>query len=618
MEKGGALSPLGRISQQSESARRLFDSLESGQVFKNAGIRYSRQGPVQGAAENMIRRALTRANEEDDWRTELEALRTAKLVKKFSSNLRAEDVNASSDDEEGNDGAAVAADAVAAEETIDDSTLLNRVLTSIAKEEIALLMKAAGTDGLVVALKRELDNRHHPLRQLVDAYASVRVPKSRASACRQHLVSGAAARLPVDDSSRNLLGILSEFNRYLDNADEIADALSVSRLTEAEQWSVFYSVVAGSRLKTLMDSWERSRSASGLETSTKLSLILQWLKEQVQMEELDSLHRDDPPRRAPLVAALARGGEVRGRRANGGGRNGSNTGGRGAGRGASKAGDTMTSFRSWASKPENKDKCAKCERRGHMMRECRNPLAVDKLSQDNPIRNSTNAMGGAAADGRRDGAGLGAFPAGPLAAYQVGVQGGVGVKYILDTGAAGVSYLAGLDGIDTRTIVKLRSPIAIGGVGGSKPATHGGTVYARVPCRNGSGATDEVVRFDVLVVPGLKSMGIGLVSPASFVHDGGFHAIRNANPPKFGAATEITPPRAVSLQLGAVGALMDESRRVEISCEFDVGLHLLPRPNFLSQKEIERLVPEPARALMGIRDLDGLQGLLTESPPTVA
>lgn len=336
------------------------------------------------------------------------------------------------------------------------------------------------------------------------------------------------------------------------------------------------------------------------------------------MEELDSLHRNDPPRRAPLVAALARGGDVRGRRSNGGGRNGGNAGGRGAGRGASKVGDTTLSFRSWASKPENKDKCAKCERRGHMMRECRNPLAVDKLSHDNPIRNSAGALGDAAVGDKRVGTGLGAFPAGPLVAYQVGVQGGVGIKYILDTGAAGVSYLAGLDGIDTRTIVKLRSPIAIGGVGGSKPATHGGTVYARVPCRNGSGATDEVVRFDVLVVPGLKTMGIGLVSPTSFVHDGGFHAIRNANSPKFGAAAEITPPRAVSLQLGAVGALKDESRRVEISCEFDVGLHLLPRLNFLNQNEIERLVPEPARALTGIRDLDGLQDLLPESPLTVA
>ena len=617
MEKGGALSPLGRISQQSESARRLFDSLESGQVFKNAGIRYSRQGPVQGAAEDMVRRALTRANEEDDWRSELEALRTAKLVVKSSSNLGADDEDASSEGE-GNDGAAVAADATAAEETIDDTTLLNRVLTSIAKEEIALLMKAAGTDGLVVALKRELDNRHHPLRQLVDAYTSVRVPKTRASVCRQHLVSGAEARSPTDDSPRNLLGILSEFDRYLSNSDEIADALNVPRLTEAEQWSVFYSVVGGSRLKTLMDSWERSRSASGLDTSVHLSLILRWLKEQVQMEELDSLHRNDPPRRAPLVAALARGGDVRGRRSNGGGRNGGNAGGRGAGRGASKVGDTTPSFRSWASKPENKDKCAKCERRGHMMRECRNPLAVDKLSHDNPIRNSAGALGDAAIGDKRVGTGLGAFPAGPLVAYQVGVQGGVGIKYILDTGAAGVSYLAGLDGIDTRTIVKLRSPIAIGGVGGSKPATHGGTVYARVPCRNGSGATNEVVRFDVLVVPGLKTMGIGLVSPTSFVHDGGFHAIRNANSPKFGAAAEITPPRAVSLQLGAVGALKDESRRVEISCEFDVGLHLLPRLNFLNQNEIERLVPEPARALTGIRDLDGLQDLLPESPLTVA
>lgn len=618
MEKGGALSPLGRISQQSESARRLFDSLESGQVFKNAGIRYSRQGPVQGAAEDMVRRALTRANEEDDWRSELEALRTAKLVVKPSSNLGADDEDASSEGEEGNDDAAVAADATAAEETIDDTTLLNRVLTSIAKEEIALLMKAAGTDGLVVALKRELDNRHHPLRQLVDAYTSVRVPKTRASVCRQHLVSGAEARSPTDDSPRNLLGILSEFDRYLSNSDEIADALNVPRLTEAEQWSVFYSVVGGSRLKTLMDSWERSRSASGLETSVQLSLILRWLKEQVQMEELDSLHRNDPPRRAPLVAALARGGDVRGRRSNGGGRNGGNAGGRGAGRGASKVGDTTPSFRSWASKPENKDKCAKCERRGHMMRECRNPLAVDKLSHDNPIRNSAGALGDAAIGDKRVGTGLGAFPAGPLVAYQVGVQGGVGIKYILDTGAAGVSYLAGLDGIDTRTIVKLRSPIAIGGVGGSKPATHGGTVYARVPCRNGSGATNEVVRCDVLVVPGLKTMGIGLVSPTSFVHDGGFHAIRNANSPKFGAAAEITPPRAVSLQLGAVGALKDESRRVEISCEFDVGLHLLPRLNFLNQNEIERLVPEPARALTGIRDLDGLQDLLPESPLTVA
>ena len=112
-------------------------------------------------------------------------------------------------------------------------------------------------------------------------------------------------------------------------------------------------------------------------------------------------------------------------------------------------------------------------------------------------------------------------------------------------------------------------------------------------------------------------MGIGLVSPTSFVHDGGFHAIRNANSPKFGAAAEITPPRAVSLQLGAVGALKDESRRVEISCEFDVGLHLLPRLNFLSQSDIEDLAPEPARALTGIRDLDGLRGLFSESPIVV-
>ena len=68
------------------------------------------------------------------------------------------------------------------------------------------------------------------------------------------------------------------------------------------------------------------------------------------MEELDSLHRDDLPRRTPLVAALARGGEARGRRANGGGRNGGNAGGRGAGRGANKDGGATLSFRSWASK----------------------------------------------------------------------------------------------------------------------------------------------------------------------------------------------------------------------------------------------------------------------------
>ena len=616
MEKGGALSPLGRISQQSESARRLFDSLESGQVFKNAGIRYSRQGPVQGAAENMVRRALTRANEEDDWREELEALR---FVKISVSKVGADDGNDSSEGEEGNDGATVAADAADSDFAIDDSTLLNRVLTLIAKEEIAQLMKAAGTDSLVVALRRELDNRHHPLRQLVDAYASVRVPRSRASACRQHLVSGAEAKAPSDDSPRNLLGILSEFDRYLDNANEIADALNVSRLTEAEQWSVFYSVVSGSRLKSLLETWERSRSASGLETTTNLTSILRWLKEQVQMEELDSLHRDDPPRRTPLVAALARGGDARGRRTNGGGRNGGSAGGRGAGRGANKEGGTTLSFRSWASKPENKDKCARCERRGHMMRECRSPLAVDKLSHDNPIRNGANSSNNVTVAGdRRDGSGLGAFPAGPLVAYQVGVQGSVGVKYILDTGAACISYLAGFEGIDTRTLVKLQSPIAIGGVGGSKPATHGGTVYMRIPCRNGSGAVNEVVRFDALIVPGLKTMGIGLISPTSFVHDGGFHAIRNANPPKFGAAAEITPPQAVSLQLGAVGALTDESRRIEISCEFDVGLHILPQLRFLNQSEIEELVPEPARALTGIRDLDGLQGLLPESSPTVA
>ena len=173
---------------------------------------------------------------------------------------------------------------------------------------------------------------------------------------------------------------------------------------------------------------------------------------------------------------------------------------------------------------------------------------------------------------------------------------------IFDTGAAAGSYMSEESGFDQRTIRAAHT--VINGIGdGTSAAEYGGTVYVKVPARvvlpgGKELVREEVVRFDALYAPKLIKGGTALISHASFVYDGGFHGLRKASPVEFGKESTHTAPGDVMLQVGAVGALTDCTKRVEVRLQASEGLQWIPSYKPLSQQEIERLVPDPPKSLV--------------------
>ena len=171
---------------------------------------------------------------------------------------------------------------------------------------------------------------------------------------------------------------------------------------------------------------------------------------------------------------------------------------------------------------------------------------------------------------------------------------------ILDTGAAAVSYVTKDEGFDIRT--RVTTDAIVSGIGnGAVSATQGGTVYAKVPATvylpNGRQIElQEVVRFDAVLAPKLVKGGTGLLSLAGFVHDGGVNALVRKVGPQVDP-DDISHPVDMCLQLGAVGALKDRTKRIEVTFKARDGLLWAPRMEFLSQTEIESLVPKPPKAL---------------------
>ena len=184
------------------------------------------------------------------------------------------------------------------------------------------------------------------------------------------------------------------------------------------------------------------------------------------------------------------------------------------------------------------------------------------------------------------------FVTAPLTAYHAAttVQ---STDFIVDTGAACVSYLPTTEGFDKRSIVTLENPVSIAGIGGSSVVTAVGTVYAKAPCKAIDGNRVLTFRFDAAVTPSLRASGIGLISPQSMVYDGGINAI-NYHP---NSTNEITPPGEFQVQLGAVGALRNHRYRVEISAPYcaDRGQNLLPLL-LCTQQEIESLIPSAMKS----------------------
>ena len=453
---------------------------------------------------------------------------------------------------------------------------INRVLYSIASLETGRLVKALdGSDQLKLALERELQTNAHPLSSLITAFDSVALTRDR--------VSGVRARLMVvtaksDGSSGALLGVLSELDRCYICSNAIFKCLEQEALSPGDKVTIMLNGFAGTRLMSLFRDFERHRSALGKrDEDVDLYQLLAHLRHTLKTEAEDRVNATSRQRTPLMVSAATPAGNSRPRA-------------RTSNRTSKTSNRISDPFRSWIS--QNTNRCMSCEQMGHLRRDCPAPARLSALSPDNPLRLKAGSSSGSreSRDKKRSPA-KGAYVIGPmmpLGAYNV--ERGPRIDYIVDTVAALVSYLPSPTGMDKRTIKATSKPITVSGVGGTTVVTQVGVAYAKVNAYNNTtheSTVPLVVRFDAAVVPSLRAAGVALISPQSFVYDGGFNAIQHHGKTVNG----ITLPGDIGLRVGAVGALRDSKYRVEIAAKY-----ALPRAqNMLSiewctQEEIERII----------------------------
>ena len=154
-------------------------------------------------------------------------------------------------------------------------------------------------------------------------------------------------------------------------------------------------------------------------------------------------------------------------------------------------------------------KCLRCEQSGHLQSNCPEPLPLSKLSDDNPLKAPRKLAGNRNGNGAPN---EGAFVVLPSSAYHVHAAPGPSIDYIVDTGAAHVSYMPSAAGFDERSLKILEKPVPISGVGGTATVTATGTAYAKTVCYDGKKNRVLTIRFEAAVVPALQASGIGLLS----------------------------------------------------------------------------------------------------------
>ena len=522
---------LGRILQRIDSKKAIKASIESGGVSKNAGIPKSSQPSAESAAEKIIAKALQYSAADKGWETDLELIRDgiipSHLVAEFDGILDEET------ESESKTGGCKS----------EEALWVKRILYATAKAELGRLQAALRNDDtLKLAIHRECQSDGHPLCNLVKAYESVTVSRSRVGGIRTALMR-----------------VTSKFR--------------------------------GTRLDVLVREYEKNRSAMG-HRDEELDIVemIEHLKHILRTEETDEVMSRPVNSNSDGVIV----GNIAPKK--------------GKGKAKAKGGDEQVQsggFKEWFR--NHRDKCLKCEKTGHLQAKCPAPLPTHQLSDDNPLK-SLQRKG---AEGQKEDEppkkGLfmavptesgnqppsnGSFVTAPLTAYHAATT-VPSTDFIVDTGAACVSYLPTAEGFDKRSVVTLENPVSIAGIGGSSVVTAVGTMYAKAMCKTIDGNRVLTFRFDAAVTPSLHASGIALISPQSMVYDGGIWAI-HYHP---NSTDEITPPGEVQVQLGAVGALRNHGYRVEISAPYcdQRGQNLLPL-TLCTQQEIESLVPSPPKS----------------------
>ena len=170
------------------------------------------------------------------------------------------------------------------------------------------------------------------------------------------------------------------------------------------------------------------------------------------------------------------------------------------------------------------------------------------------------------------------------------------IDYIVDSGAACVSYMPTTAGFDQRSLTTLEKPVPIASIGWTAVVTATGIAYAKTICNDGRKDRLVAIRFDAAAVPALQASGIGLLATQSLVYDGGLHSLRH-NPVTI---DEITLPGEIKIFTGAIGALKNPAYRVRISAPYVEGRgQNLVKLQFCSQQEIESLVPVAPKSNRG-------------------
>ena len=542
----------------------MLKELSKAHVLKQCDVPKSEQSRVQMEVGRLLREAFAIGGT-TRWKAELEDMRVlAPRPKPGSENTSGSDSN--------DDGAV--------------ASFVNRVLITLVEREVKILLELGERDPLVAAIHRYKGRRQHELTNLRDSFEAVVIPSHKAPVIRVSLTHIALAT-PSSDAAdpHGLLGLLSEFERYILATAEIAEVMGFRPLAPGEVLGMLHTVVKSTDLSSKVREWERARALRGESLIYDPDILVDYLRRELKDDELE--------RSARQISSLSLvGGAV-------------TQPSKSDKKGKKPTADSDSTARNsprWVT--THPGLCMACESPGHFQAECPAPKKASELGPDNPIRKRSERGGQRPKSKQKaptSSAKAGAYVTTPLHAYRSGPAGAI--TYLIDTGASCLSYLPNTSGLDPRTIQTLNPPMRVGGITGTTDIHRAGTAYFRVVCTDG---TSRVFRFDAAVMPSIESMSIALISPASFVHDGGFHSLVASDPPPFGKGSAITPPKPLLLRAGAVGALTDATQRAEIRCELDArslahAVTLVP----LTPSEIQQYDPVPALATA--------QGMLSSS-----
>ena len=280
VEGDNRVTLLGRILQRIDSIKSIKASIENGSVSKNAGIPKASQPSAESAAEKIISKALKHSTVDQDWETDLELIRNGIIPTWLMSEFDFLDEETITETDESKTGG----------HRSEEALWVRRILYGIAKTEIARLLGALRQDDtLRLAIHRECQGDEHPLCNLVKAFESVDVSRSRISGIRTALMN-VASKSRGPGSTATFVGHISEVERYWLAANAVLQNLDQHPLSDDERKTIMFNAIRGTRLDVLLREYEKNRSAMG-HRDEELDIVemIAHLKHVLRTEETDEV-----------------------------------------------------------------------------------------------------------------------------------------------------------------------------------------------------------------------------------------------------------------------------------------------------------------------------------------